>query len=315
VAARVVLDTLRRHRVEMIAVEPPWWAALPSQILQWLGQGAFTGYVADQSAYFRSGALEAVLYPNALLLRGPSGIAARAHALAVEALTGHPDMFQTVSSQAQEIERQIQRVWSAYRLNPRAHANAIPLLSRFDEIATELAQRPLSFDDWQVVYRQMLQLGRALGGHRQILEVTLPKENLMAPAMSRVPIDPQTQSLSTRQLLTQLIETVSLLVAKEVELARAEIKADLKAELSMVTLLGAAGVVAVFSVNMLLVAAVFALTAWMPGWLAALGVAAVLLAIGGVLALVGWQRRVSVPLAVTRKTVKEDVQWAKERLA
>jgi hypothetical protein len=49
VAARVVLDTLRRHRVEMIAVEPPWWAALPSQILQWLGQGAFTGYVADQS--------------------------------------------------------------------------------------------------------------------------------------------------------------------------------------------------------------------------------------------------------------------------
>jgi membrane protein len=83
----------------------------------------------------------------------------------------------------------------------------------------------------------------------------------------------------------------------------------------MVTLLGAAAVVAVFSVNMLLVAAVFALTAWMPGWLAALGVAAVLLAIGGVLALVGWQRRVSVPLAVTRKTVKEDVQWAKERLA
>jgi len=82
-----------------------------------------------QSAYFRSGELEAVLYPNALLLRGPSGVAARAHALAVEALTGHPDMFQTVSSQAQEIERQIQRVWSVYRLNPQAHENAPPLLS------------------------------------------------------------------------------------------------------------------------------------------------------------------------------------------
>ena len=245
----------------------------------------------------------------------PSRIAAFERALDDVIDSRHPDMFQTVSSQAQEIERQIQRVWSAYRLNPRAHANAMPLLSRFDEIATEIAQRPLSFDDWQVVYRQMLQLGRALGGHRQILEVTLPKENLMASAMPRVPIDPQTQSLSTRQLLTQLIETVSLLVAKEVELARAEIKADLKAELSMVTLLGAAGVVAVFCVNMLLVAAVFALTAWMPGWLAALGVAVVLLAIGGVLALVGWHQRVSVPLAVTRKTVKEDVQWAKERLA
>jgi membrane protein len=83
----------------------------------------------------------------------------------------------------------------------------------------------------------------------------------------------------------------------------------------MVKLLVTAGVVAVFGVNMLLVAAVFALTVWIPGWLAALGVAVLLLAIGGLLALVGWKRRVSAPLAVTRKTVKEDMQWAKERLA
>jgi len=257
-----------------------------------------------------------VVYPNALLLRGPSDVVARAHALAVEALTGHPDMFQTVSADAQEIERQIQRVWSAYRLNPKAHENAGPLLSRFDEIAIEVARRPLPFDDWQVIYRQMLQLGRALCGQRQILEVTLPKESFMSSATtSHVSIDPETQALSTRQLLTRLLETVSLLGTKEVELARAEIRANIKAELSMVTLLIAAGVVAVFALNMLLVSAVFALTVWIPGWLAGLAIAGLLLVIGGVLALVGWQRRVSAPLAVTRKLVKEEVQWAKERLA
>ena len=137
----------------------------------------------------------------------------------------------------------------------------------------------------------------------------------MASVTSHAPIDPETRSLSTRQLLTRLLETVSLLVTKEVELARAELKADVKAELSMVTLLVVAGVAAVFGVTMLLVAAVFALTVWMPGWLAALGLAGLLLAIGAVLALVGWKQRVSAPLAVTRKTVREDVQWAKERLA
>ncbi len=137
----------------------------------------------------------------------------------------------------------------------------------------------------------------------------------MATVRSQAPIDPETQSLSMRQLLSQLFETVSLLVAKEVELARAEIRADLKAELSMVALFVAAGAVAVFGVNMLLMAAVFALTVWMPGWLAALAVAVLLLVVGGVLALVGWTQRVSAPLAVTRKTVKEDVQWAKDRLA
>ena len=137
----------------------------------------------------------------------------------------------------------------------------------------------------------------------------------MASLTPPIPIDPATQSLTTRQLLSQLLETVSLLVTKEVELARAELRADVKAELGMVKLLVAAGVVAVFAVNMLLVAAVFALSLVMPGWLAALIVAAVLVLIGVVLGLVGWQRRVSAPLAVTRKTMKEDVQWAKERLA
>ena len=137
----------------------------------------------------------------------------------------------------------------------------------------------------------------------------------MATVTSNPPIDPETQSLTTRQLLTRLIETVSLLVTKEIELVRAEIKADLKAEIATVALLVAAGVVALFGVNMLLVAAVFALTVWMPGWLAALAIVGLLLVIGGVLALVGWTRRVSVPLAITRRTVKEDVEWAKDRLA
>ena len=137
----------------------------------------------------------------------------------------------------------------------------------------------------------------------------------MATVTADPPIDPETQSLSTRQLLAQLIETVSLLVTKEIELVRAEIKADLKAEIATVALLVAAGVVAVFGVTMLLVAAIFALTVWMPGWLAALAIAALLFAVGGVLALVGWTQRVSVPLAVTRRTVKEDVEWARDRLA
>src|SRR5262249_2678529 len=84
--------------------------------------------------------------------------------------------------------------------------------------------------------------------------------------------------------------------------------------LDMVKLMVAAATVALFGVNMLLVAAVFALSVWIPGWTAALAVAVILIVIGAALALVGWKRRVSAPMAVTRQTVKEDVQWARERL-
>jgi hypothetical protein len=67
-------------------------------------------------------------------------------------------------------------------------------------------------------------------------------------------------------------------------------------------------------VNALLVALVFGLTAWMPGWVAGLIVAGVMLALAAVIGYVGWTRRV-MPLTVTRKTLKEDVRWAKEQLA
>jgi hypothetical protein len=225
-------------------------------------------------------------------------------------------MFQTTSSRAQEIERQIQRVWAAYRIDPDSHENAPLLLSRLDEMTRELTRDPLPFEEWQVVYRQLLQLGRALTGRQQLLERTVPKETSMtSSSRTHSVIDHEARSLSTRELVSRLVKAGSLLVAKEVELARAEIKADLQAELGVLKLMVAAAVAAVLGMNLLLVSAVFALTHWMPGWLAALALAGVILAIAIGLGLIGWARHVSSPLAVTRKTVKEDMQWAKERLA
>jgi hypothetical protein len=135
-----------------------------------------------------------------------------------------------------------------------------------------------------------------------------------SPARGSV-LDHEVRSLSTVELVSRVVKAGSLLIAKEVELARAEINADLQAELGVLKLLIAAAIAAVLGMNLLLVAAVFALTGWVPGWLAALALGGVVLAIAVGLGLIGWARRVSSPLAVTRKTVKEDMQWAKERLA
>jgi Putative Actinobacterial Holin-X, holin superfamily III len=319
VAADLVAETLRRHDIPVVAAAPPWWSALPSRILRRVGKSAFADYVAELAVYLRSPELEVTFYPNTLLLRGAPSATARAHALVIEAVTGQPDMFQTLSPRAQEIERQIQRVWAAYRVNPDAHENAPALLSRLEEITREMAQHPLAFEEWQVIYRQVLQLGRALTGHRQILEQTLPGESTMTQPTTdstlHSALDLEARSLSTRELVGRVLKAGSLLVAKEVELARAEIKADLDAELGMVKLLIAAALAAVLGLNLLLVSAVFALTHWLPAWLAALGLGGLFLVVSLVLGLIGWNRRVSSPLAITRKTVKEDMQWAKERLA
>ena len=83
----------------------------------------------------------------------------------------------------------------------------------------------------------------------------------------------------------------------------------------MVKLLAVAAAGALTGLNLLLVAVVLALASVVPAWLAALGLGLVILVISAIAGALGWRRRVSQPLAITRKTVTEDLQWAKERLA
>lgn len=133
----------------------------------------------------------------------------------------------------------------------------------------------------------------------------------MATSMLR---DEPVEALSTRELIGEIMGKGTLLLRKEAELAKAEIRADLKSHLAMAKGLAVAALFGLLGLNALVVALVFGLTAWMPGWLAALIIAGVLLVLAALIGYIGWRRRV-IPLTVTRKTLKEDVQWAKQQLA
>jgi len=123
------------------------------------------------------------------------------------------------------------------------------------------------------------------------------------------------EGLSNRELLGHITESAVLLVKKEVELARTELKADLKAELGMAKGLGVAGLCALFTVNLMLVALALLLGNFVPEWAGALIVAAGVLLVGTIAGVIGWGKRVKNPLEATRRTLKQDVQWAKERIA
>jgi uncharacterized membrane protein YqjE len=123
------------------------------------------------------------------------------------------------------------------------------------------------------------------------------------------------ENLSTPQLVGEVAAKVTLLVRTEIELARSEIRKDFESELSMAKALGLAAVFAITTLNLLLVAGVFALTAYLDGWIAALVVAGGTLLMAGLLGAFGWSRRVTQPLERTRRTLKEDTEWVKEQIA
>ena len=202
------------------------------------------------------------------------------------------------------------------------------MTGRVEEIAAELSEKNLPWDEWQVVYRLLLQLDRVLRGDGALLkraakEKPMDEGKLPLPGprnMERLPDRPiavpvSVEGMTNRELIGHVIESATLLAKKEIELAKAELRRDLKAEIGMAKGLGIGAVCALCTVNLLLVAAALALGTVMAEWAAALLVAAVVLGVGTAFGLIGWGKRVKSPLESTRRSLKEDALWAKERLA
>ena len=111
--------------------------------------------------------------------------------------------------------------------------------------------------------------------------------------MSQSPgVGPSPQARPKRSLLALVADIPALiqeLFHREVELLKAEMLAKLKALGAGAGLLAGALVVLLFMIGVLLTAAVLALSLVLPGWLAALIVAAFLAVVAGILALIGYR--------------------------
>ncbi|MGE0258528.1 MAG: phage holin family protein [Alphaproteobacteria bacterium] len=109
-------------------------------------------------------------------------------------------------------------------------------------------------------------------------------------------------------------ETVEL-VRQELALFKAELQQKLGRAGIGAALLGAGALIAFSGWLFLLLAAVFALALVVPAWAAALIVGALVVGIGGVLALIGKGRMSADALTPERtmRSLREDAAWIKER--
>jgi MFS family permease len=119
---------------------------------------------------------------------------------------------------------------------------------------------------------------------------------------------------STGELVSRLSQDLSQLVRDELRLAQAEMSGKAKKAGIGAGMFGAAGVLALYGLGVLIATAILGLATAMDAWLAALIVGVVLLVVAGIVALVG-KNRVSeaTPVVPTRAvdSVKQDVQAVK----
>src|SRR5258708_20368001 len=131
------------------------------------------------------------------------------------------------------------------------------------------------------------------------------------PLARAVPVS--VEGMSNRELLSHLIDSATLLAKKEIELAKAELKQDIKAEVGMAKGLGLGALCALCTVNLMLVASALALGTVVAEWAAALIVAAAVLAVGPVAGTIGWKKRRTNPVGSPRGRLNEAPPRPKDR--
>lgn len=122
------------------------------------------------------------------------------------------------------------------------------------------------------------------------------------------------RDLSTAQLVSRMTEQTSTLVRSEVQLATAEIQATVREVGKGAGLFGGAGVVGLYAGGALVATAILALDTVLDAWLAALVVTVVLLAVAGVMALMGKKKvaQAPPPADATKRNVQRDIAAVKE---
>ena len=305
--ARRMEDVFRKHDFDVSRSEPPWWLDAPTDLLRKMGGKALRGFVPAQLAYWRGPRLEVALHPSDLLLRGKQGITAWAHGLVVEELA-RSEALQTFDPAAQALEKRIRRLWHLLDENPVAHRNSPVLRRGLSEVIEQLGGLDVGYEEWSVLYRECGQLSRAIEGRPQLLakedDMANDGDDERSKQLSKVakaelaPVDPS--SLPSTQLVGETAREAIALIKAQVELAKSELKEDLRSEVAAAKGLSVAAVAGLSGLSVLLVAAAFGLAAVMPIWAALLIVAGVMLLVAGIAAAIG-VKKLRVPLQRTRK--------------
>jgi hypothetical protein len=127
-------------------------------------------------------------------------------------------------------------------------------------------------------------------------------------------VSPETGDQSLGELVAAATRDMSLLVHKEVELAKAELSAEVKRAGIGAGLLGGAGFIGCFALLLLSVAAALGISDGfdIPGWAGFLVVGGAYAGGAGLFAVLGLGKVVKVrPPQRTIRTVKDDLAWVK----
>ena len=153
-------------------VGAPWILETPSKLLAAVGGSGVKRLVPDRLLVFRHPALEVMIHPSDIAISGKKGEVARARAAIASRMT-FTAAYLTTTKESQDVEERLERVSNAVKelagATDRDRSRAEARRAAFAELEAELhavddvlKDLEISQDDWEVLYRERLQVERDL---------------------------------------------------------------------------------------------------------------------------------------------------------
>jgi hypothetical protein len=153
---------LERGGLAVQRATPPWTTRTLGRILHLFAGSLLGAFLPKNLAFLRGKELQLTVYPNGVRILGSDRAAARAHAVITESATSTPAL-QCMSAEGQKIERRIRSIGEDGGRRESVDR-------RVRAAATALAHADLEFSDWQILYRELLQIVVASRGAAGLME-------------------------------------------------------------------------------------------------------------------------------------------------
>src|SRR5688572_15904909 len=131
---------------------------VPSRLLATVGGESVRRLVPDRLVMLKAPSLEVTIHPSDVAVAGAKEAVARARAAVADRLT-KTEAYLTVAEEAPEIEDALRRLRQTDVTDASARAGAVETLQAID---ARLSRLVVPYEEWEVLYRQRLQVERDL---------------------------------------------------------------------------------------------------------------------------------------------------------
>lgn len=168
-----IVQGLKNAGIELKPADAGVMLSGPPKLLDAIAGRGLGDLVPDRLMILRGPDLEVLFYPSDLAISGTQALVARARAALASRVSGAP-VYLTTSAEAQHVEDRLAEIRHAAESQPRG--TTLAALHAMDE---QLARLTVGYDEWDVLYRERLQLEQELDhGELGFDDVALPRESM-----------------------------------------------------------------------------------------------------------------------------------------